>query len=105
MDTLTARRLLGLHAGALSARQVDTAFRTRLWSAHPDNGGDNEALRRLIEARDLLRRVAEHPERPFAGSVRRSPVEVVDLRLSRRLSRGLVLWARARVGRRPRRVI
>jgi hypothetical protein len=105
MDTLTAHRLLGLHAGPLSARQVDSAFRTRLWSAHPDSGGDSDALRRPIEARDLLRRAAEHPERNFAGSVRCSPVEIVDFRLSRRVSRGVTLWARARSGRRPRRVI
>ena len=105
MDPLTARRLLGLPAGPLSAHKVDAVFRSKLWAAHPDLGGDSEALRRLIEARDVLLELAEHPGRNVVGVPRRSPVEVADLRLSRRLLRGLVLWARGGGGRRPRRVI
>ena len=48
-----ARTLLGVPAGA-GADAVETAFRQRLRTAHPDAGGSSEATRRLTEARDLL---------------------------------------------------
>jgi hypothetical protein len=48
-----ARALLGVPAGA-TADAVETAFRQRLRTAHPDAGGSSDATRRLTEARDLL---------------------------------------------------
>lgn len=48
-----ARRLLGLDEDADSAA-IQTAWRTRMTTAHPDAGGSDSAARALTEARDLL---------------------------------------------------
>jgi len=49
------RESLGLaREGALTARDINSAFRRRAKSAHPDAGGDHDAYIRLTEARDAL---------------------------------------------------
>ncbi len=49
----TARRLLGVPQSA-SAAAIETAFRQRLRTAHPDAGGTAQETHRLTAARDLL---------------------------------------------------
>lgn len=53
----SARRRLGV-ADAASLEEVETAFRAVLKSAHPDQGGKAEEARALVDARDLLVRLA-----------------------------------------------
>ena len=48
-----ARKLLGVAEGADTAA-IQSAWRTRMASAHPDAGGSDSAARALTEARDLL---------------------------------------------------
>lgn len=50
-----ARALLGVGADA-DARAVRAAYRARAAVAHPDRGGDPEAMKALSAARDLLLR-------------------------------------------------
>lgn len=61
MDRLTARRVLGVGPGA-SIAQIETAFRTRALTTHPDHGGDAESFRELVDARRVLC-APEHPPR------------------------------------------
>ena len=53
MDIGSARLLLGLEAG-FSRGEVTTAFRCRMVQAHPDNGGQPDVVRALVEARQVL---------------------------------------------------
>src|SRR5215831_7235153 len=53
LEILRAAILLGVSIDA-SADEIRSAFRTRLREIHPDHGGDAEATRRLIAARDLM---------------------------------------------------
>lgn len=53
----SARRRLGV-ADAASLEEVETAFRAVLKSSHPDQGGRGEDARSLVDARDLLVRLA-----------------------------------------------
>ena len=48
-----ARRLLGVDDSA-DAAAIQSAWRTRMATAHPDAGGGDSAARALTEARDLL---------------------------------------------------
>lgn len=48
-----ARRLLGVGRGA-DASDIEAAFRSALWKAHPDHGGTSLETRRLTAARNLL---------------------------------------------------
>jgi hypothetical protein len=51
-----AAQVLGVQPNA-SIDEIRSAFRRRLFEVHPDHGGDEEATRRLVDARDrLLRR-------------------------------------------------
>jgi CysZ protein len=55
-DDERAAQVLGVQANA-SVEEIRSAFRKRLFEVHPDRGGDEEATRRLVDARDrLLRR-------------------------------------------------
>jgi hypothetical protein len=54
-DGLEHREILGLpRDGALEPSEVNAAFRRLAKTAHPDAGGDDEAYRRIAEARDAL---------------------------------------------------
>lgn len=54
-DDSAERQSLGLAGeGALTAREINSAFRRMAKSAHPDVGGDHDAYIRLTEARDAL---------------------------------------------------
>jgi len=59
-----ARRRLGV-ADSASLEEVEAAFRVLLKSAHPDVGGDADGARALVDARDLLVRLASL-RRPIA---------------------------------------
>ncbi len=52
-DEARALALLGLETGA-DANAIQTAWRTRFATAHPDAGGSDEAARAVTAARDLL---------------------------------------------------
>jgi CysZ protein len=55
-DDERAAQVLGVQPNA-SIDEIRSAFRKRLFEVHPDRGGDEEATRRLVDARDrLLRR-------------------------------------------------
>lgn len=54
MTSREARELLGLPAAATAA-EVEAAYRRRAWESHPDRGGEQEAFRRLVQARATLR--------------------------------------------------
>jgi len=52
---LERRKALNLPPeGALAPAEINAAFRRLAKSAHPDAGGDDEAYRRIAEARDAL---------------------------------------------------
>lgn len=55
--TARARALLGVAADA-DAAAIRAAWRRKMAQAHPDAGGDPEAAKRLVAARDLLLRQA-----------------------------------------------
>lgn len=63
MDGNHAHRLLGVPEGA-DRDLIRRAFRGAAFGAHPDRGGDPEAFRRLLEARDLLVADPESPATP-----------------------------------------
>jgi hypothetical protein len=48
-----AERLLEVCPGA-SLEEIQQAFRKKALTAHPDQGGSNEAMQELLEARDVL---------------------------------------------------
>ncbi|VTU30589.1 Small T antigen [Variovorax sp. PBL-H6] len=53
MDTAAARELLGVPPNATST-DIDDAFRRLASSAHPDRGGDHDAMANLLQAREVL---------------------------------------------------
>ena len=54
-DDLEHRKVLNLpQEGALTALEINAAFRRLAKTAHPDVGGSNEDYRRIAEARDAL---------------------------------------------------
>jgi hypothetical protein len=48
-----AERLLEILPG-VSLEEIQRAFRKKALTAHPDQGGSNEAIQELLEARDVL---------------------------------------------------
>lgn len=67
MTPADAERVLGL-AAPWSEDDLASAFRRAALGAHPDQGGSNEQMRVVLEARTLLRRTGpakpEPPPRP-----------------------------------------
>lgn len=53
MSDMEARRVLGVGEGA-TPEEIQSAYRTRMRTAHPDQGGDPELAARLNTARDRL---------------------------------------------------
>jgi hypothetical protein len=53
MSDMEARRVLGVGEDA-TPEQIQAAYRSRMRSAHPDQGGDPEEAARLNTARDKL---------------------------------------------------
>lgn len=52
-DRAKAAEILGLTSGASKA-EIQTAFRALALKAHPDQGGSDQQMRSLLEARDIL---------------------------------------------------
>jgi hypothetical protein len=52
-EVAKARQTLGVGAGATEA-DIRAAYRQRIATAHPDQGGTSEAVAKLTAARDLL---------------------------------------------------
>lgn len=71
MDRIVAARVLGVPADAPSERVV-AAFRRRAKSVHPDQGGSQEAMYELVQARSVL--LGAGPP-PHAGP--RPPVVII----------------------------
>lgn len=71
MDRIVAARVLGVPADASSERVV-AAFRRRAKSVHPDQGGSQEAMYELVQARSVL--LGAGPP-PHAGP--RPPVVII----------------------------
>lgn len=53
MTDVEARRVLGVEEGA-TADEIQAAYRARMRTAHPDQGGDPQLAARLNTARDRL---------------------------------------------------
>lgn len=53
MTEAQARKILGVEEGASEA-EIQSAYRTRMRTAHPDQGGSADAAARLNAARDRL---------------------------------------------------
>jgi hypothetical protein len=60
VDEATACHLLGVPLGAQRS-QVEAAFRTEALRRHPDRGGEVEAFRRIVDARDTLLAASSMP--------------------------------------------
>lgn len=54
---MSPHEVLGVRPGA-TPEEIDTAFRLKAKSAHPDAGGSAEAMQALVEARDKLKGAA-----------------------------------------------
>ncbi len=81
-----ARQLLGLPLGA-SAEALTRAYRVAVKAVHPDNGGDGERLRQVVEAHRVLQTLAQARlafaltrRRPAAEAAPRSAPEPANVR-------------------------
>ena len=54
MNKLTALKIFGIKDGELTKREFRAKFRSLAKSMHPDKGGDEEQMKMLLEAYELL---------------------------------------------------